>query len=375
MSSGTPWLPSSARPSQRGLEGLGSDLADRCRASIIIVHYNRPQHLERVLRSLQKDGRREYEVIVIDNASRDGSAQHVVSRFPGVRLMRNQANLGFAAANNRAARQALGHYLAFLNPDTEVEPGWLEALIGALQAQPDAGLVTAQVLLMHDANRINACGNDMHLTGFTLCRAMGAERRSSGVLTEVGAVSGAAFAMRRDLYELLDGFDESFFLYMEDSDLSLRARLAGYHCLSVPSSLVYHDYQLCFGPQKTYYHERNRYAMLLKTFRWPTLVAMLPALALGELVAWSFVLLYEPGRVGNKLRAYAWIARRWRQLMQDRRQTQVLRRVPDRDLLGLSTYRLDYGQIGNGPVSRMAGLVLDPLFYILRRLVLGVVRW
>jgi GT2 family glycosyltransferase len=375
MSSGIPLLPPSAEPSWQGAEGFVPDPDDHCRASIIIVNYNGGEHLGRVLHSLQEDGRRDYEVIVVDNASRDGSAQHVATNFPWVRLMRNKVNLGFAAANNGAAHQARGDYLAFLNPDTEVEPGWLEALIGALQVQPDVGLVTAQVLLMHDRNRTNTCGNDMHLTGFTLCRALNAARHFGDGLTEVGAVSGAAFAMRRDLYEALGGFDESFFLYMEDSDLSLRARLAGYRCLYVPPSLVYHDYRLCFGPQKTYYHERNRYAMLLKTFRWPTLLTLVPALALGELVAWGFVLLHEPQRLGNKLRAYAWIARRWRQLMQDRQQTQLLRRVSDRDLLRLSTHRLDYGQIGNGPATQMAGLVLDPLFYMLRRLVLGLVRW
>jgi GT2 family glycosyltransferase len=351
------------------------DPDDRRRASVIIVNYNGREHLDRVLRSLQRDGRPDYEVIVVDNASSDGSAQHVAIRFPGVRLMRNNANLGFAAANNRAARQARGDYLAFLNPDTEVEPGWLEALIGALEAQPSAGLVTAQVLLMHDRGRTNTCGNNMHITGFTLCRAMGTPRSSDGTSVVVGAASGAAFAMRRDLYEALGGFDESFFLYMEDSDLSLRARLAGYCCLYVPSSLVYHDYRLCFGPQKTYYQERNRYAMLLKTFRWPSLLALVPALILGEVVAWGFVLLYEPGRLVNKLRAYTWIARHWLQLMQARRQTQLLRRVSDRDLLRLSTHRLDYGQIGNGPVSRIAGLILDPAFYILRSMVLGVVWW
>ncbi|MFN2289663.1 MAG: glycosyltransferase family 2 protein [Anaerolineae bacterium] len=375
MSPVNPQLSSRAEPSQSGLEGLVPNRGHRCRVSIIIVNYNGRQHVDRVLRSLQKDAGRDCEVIVVDNASRDDSAQHVASRFPEVTLICNRANLGFAAANNRAAHQAQGKYLAFLNPDAEVEPGWLEALIAALERQPGVGLVTAQILLMHDANRINACGNDMHLTGFTMCRALGTQRRFDDGLTEIGAVSGAAFVIPHALYEALGGFDESFFLYMEDSDLSLRARLAGYRCLYVPSSRVYHDYQLRFGPGKVYYQERNRYAMLLKTFRWPTLLAMVPSLALGELVAWGFILLYKPQRWCDKLRAYAWLARRWQKLMQDRRQTQRLRRVPDRDLLRLCTYGLDYGQVSGGPLGRMAGLLIDPLFLLLRCLVLAVVRW
>jgi GT2 family glycosyltransferase len=231
------------------------------------------------------------------------------------------------------------------------------------------------VLLMDAPNRINACGNDMHLAGFTLCRGAGARRESYAERSEVGAVSGAAFAMRRELFEVLGGFDESFFLYMEDSDLSLRARLAGYRCLYVPDSVVYHDYRLHFGPQKTYYHERNRYVMMLKAFRWPTLLFMAPALALGEMVAWGFVLLHEPLRLANKLRAYAWIVRRWRQIMRDRQQTQRLRRISDRDLLRWCTHRLDYGQVCSGPLSKIAAWVFDPIFYLLRRLVLGLVQW
>ena len=375
MSPVNPVLSFHAESSQRRWGGFGPNPSQSCRASIIIVNYNSRHHLGRLLRSLQKDVGRDYEVIVVDNASRDGSARYVATRFPAVKLISNKTNLGFPAANNRAACQARGRYLAFLNPDTQVQPGWLEALIAALQGQPGAGLVTAQILLMHDANRINACGNDMHFTGFTLCRAMGTPRRSDDGLTEIAAVSGAAFVIRRELYEALGGFDESFFLYMEDSDLSLRARLAGYRCLYVPSSQVYHDYHLCFGPDKIYHHERNRYTMLLKAFRWPTLLLMVPALALGELVAWGFVLLCEPQRCSDKLRAYAWIARHRQRLVQDRRQTQRLRQVPDRDVLRLCTYRLDYGQVSNGPLARMAALLLDPLFFLLRCLVLAVVRW
>jgi GT2 family glycosyltransferase len=374
MKPSNPLSPSAERAQQEA-RTVSRDSRDRYRATIIIVNYNGRGHLDRAIRSLGEDSRWPYEVILVDNGSSDGSAEYVAARYPEVRLIQSWANLGFGAANNRAASQAKGEYLAFLNPDTEAEPGWLEGLIGALEEKPDAGLVTAQVLLMHDPERINACGNDIHLTGFTLCHGLGTERQFGGAHIEVASVSGAAFAMRRDLFEALGGFDESFFLYMEDTDLSLRARLAGYRCFYIPSSVVYHDYRLCFGPRKTYYQERNRYAMLLKTFHWLTLLLLAPALVLGELVAWGFVLLYEPQRLGNKARAYAWIFRRWRALMQDRQRTQQLRRARDRDLLRVCAYQLDYRQVDDGLRGWVAGLALNPIFYVLHRLVLGAVRW
>jgi GT2 family glycosyltransferase len=299
----------------------------------------------------------------------------VAQRYPEVALLRSEANLGFGPGNNLAARHAAGEYLAFLNPDTEVEPGWLEALIAALETDPTAGLATAKILLIDDAGRINTCGNDMHLTGLTLCRGMGDVRSTYAEPAEVGAVSGAAFAMRRDLFAALGGFDESFFLYVEDSDLSLRARLAGYRCLYVPGSVVYHDYRLHFGPQKTYYQERNRYQMLLKSLRWRSLLLLLPALALAELVTWGFVLLREPRRLAGKLRAYGWILGHWEQIMAQRCRVQALRRVPDRVLLRQTTYCLDYGQVGVGLAARLAQTVFDPLFFLWRQLLLALVRW
>ena len=168
--------------------------------------------------------------------------------------------------------------------------------------------------------------------------------------------------MRRDLFEKLHGFDESFFMYMEDTDLSLRARLAGYKCLYVPNSLVYHAYELHFGPRKTYYQERNRYKMLLKVLHTRTLVALLPALLLAEVVTWGFVILSERRSWTNKLRAYSSIINEWSNLKQLRRQAQILRRVSDCELLAPTNYSLNYEQTGVGVAARVAHLLFDPLF-------------
>ncbi|UCC63064.1 MAG: glycosyltransferase family 2 protein [Anaerolineae bacterium] len=342
--------------------------------SVIVVNHNGRAHLEACLRSLLQDGR-DYEIVLVDNASTDGSVAYVARAFPQVRLIRNETNQGFGRGNNAGARWARGEYLAFLNPDTIVEPEWLEALVRALEADPQAGLATAKILLLADGERINTCGNEVHCTGLTLCRGLGMGRDAFAARSEVGAVSGAAFAVRRQVFEALEGFDEPFFMYLEDTDLSWRARLAGYRCLYVPQSVVYHDYRLRFGPDKTYYLERNRYLMLLKSLRWRTLLVLLPALLLGEVVTWGFMLLRERRRLSNKLRAYAWIARHWDQIMASRRQTQALRRVKDRDLIAGCTHRLAFEQTGDGVIARAVHLVFDPLFFLCKQLALVLIRW
>jgi len=363
-------------PIRRGTEHeLGS--ADKGKApiaSVIIVNYNGREHVGACLHSLLKGGRQRYEVILVDNASTDGSAEYVERAFPQVKVIRNEVNRGFGHGGNVGARWARGKYLAFLNPDTVVEPGWLEALIAALEADPQAGLVTSKILLMSDPKRLNTCGNEVHCTGLTLCRGMGMTHDKFADLTEVSAVSGAAFAIRRDLFEALGGFDETFFLYMEDTDLSWRARLAGYRCLYVPQSIVHHDYRLRFGPHKTFLQERNRYLMLLKSLRWRTL-PLLPALLLAEVVTWGFVLLRERRHLTNKLRAYAWIVGHWGQIMESRRRTQELRRARDNDLMARCTYRLAFEQTGGGFIARLAHVVFDPLFFVFHRMALVLVWW
>ncbi len=345
------------------------------RASIIVVAYNGRDDLAQCLRSLQAAGHADDEIIVVDNASSDGSAELVEATFPFVRVVRSATNVGFGQGNNLAARQAQGKVLAFLNPDTVVEPGWLEALIAALDASPRVGLATSKILLREDPEHINTCGGDMHLTGLHLCRGMGQARAELAECATVGAVSGAAFAMRRELFQQLGGFDGSFFLYMEDTDLSWRARLAGYDCLYVPDSVVHHRYTLRFGPDKTYYQERNRYVMLLKGLRWPTLVIMAPALLLAEVVTWGYVLLNDRPHWRNKPRAYGYVLRHWPAVITQRRLVQAQRRATDRDVLRQTTHHLAFEQTGPGPAGAVAHFVFDPLFLLFRALTLAVTRW
>lgn len=344
------------------------------RVSIIIVSYNSAYYLPRCLSSLLGTDYPDFQVIIVDNDSSDGSAELVETSFPQMCLIRSECNCGFGAANNLGATCADGEILAFLNPDAVVQSNWLRPLVQALHTDPRAGLATAKILLMDHPDTINTCGNDVHYTGLTLCRGMGRHWTAFDRLEEVAAVSGAAFVIRHDLFQMLGGFDPDFFLYMEDTDLSLRARLAGWRCLFVPDSVVYHDYQLRFGPNKTYYQERNRYRMLLKVLRGRTLLALLPALLLAEFVAWGHTLLRNPKNWRNKLDAYWWLMSHQKQIIAARTAVQARRQVDDSTLLRLAGHRLDFELIGSDWMSRAAHWVFDPLFRGWRWLVLTALR-
>lgn len=351
---------------------LGAEMP--LQASLIIVAYNAQAYLERCLSAVFEMSGISCEVILVDNASSDGSAELVAQKFPQVRLIQNENNLGFGGGNNLGAQSATGNYLVFLNPDTIVKPGWLVFLIEALEDDSRAGLATSKILLLNDPERINTCGNSIHLTGLTLCRGLRRPKNTFNQRESVAAVSGAAFAIRRELFERLGGFDEDFFLYMEDTDLSWRARLAGWDCLYVPESIVLHDYRLRITPLKVFYQERNRYLMLLKSFKWGTLIFLLPTLLLAEVITWGFVIWGDRARLGNKIRAYGWIARHWSSVWQKRRATQRLRRIDDRELVQAMVSRLDFEQVEH-PMVRLAHLIFDLPFGVLKRITLALIWW
>jgi GT2 family glycosyltransferase len=342
-------------------------------ASVITVNTNERHRLEVYLPTAFAC-RGNFEVIISDNGSTDGSLEFLQETFPQVRVYRNGRNVGFAAANNRAAEIAGNEILVFVNPDTSVDPEWLRHLLLPFE-DPEVGLTTSKILLMTNPEKINTCGNTMHISGLTLCRGMGRPKRLYDTTDEVDAVSGAAFGIRREIFELLSGFDEDFFLYMEETDLSLRARLAGWKCRYVPESILLHDYSLRFGLNKVFYQERNRYLMLLKCLKWRTLFVLLPTFILAEVVTWGFVLIRDRVHWRNKLRAYRWIAANWSTVIAKRRTTQQLRRVTDRELLERAGVKLDFGQVTNSLVANLAHAVFTPLFFAIKSLVRIIVWW
>ncbi len=343
--------------------------------SIIVVAYNHARYLPACLATALHQPALPCELVLVDNASSDGGAAHLAQHYPSLRIIHSPTNLGFAGGCNLGARHARGQWLVFLNPDTLAAPGWLAALIAPLIDTPAIGMTTARLLLASDPARLNACGNDLHLSGLTLCRGL---YRPADTWTRphpVSAVSGAACAISRDLFARLGGFDEQFFTYMEDTDLSLRVRLAGYQCQCIPAARIYHAYTLRFGPHKTYYQERNRMLLLLKHLRWRTLLLLLPALLLAEGLVWGFVLLREAHRWPNKARAYLWLVRHWRSITAARRHTARIRRVADADLLAQHPCRLDLRQISDTLPMRVAERLINACFCLWQRLTLHLLRW
>jgi GT2 family glycosyltransferase len=307
--------------------------------SVIIVTHNSSGYIVQCLRSLQDDVELGLaEIILYDNNSVDNTPDVISNEFPGVKLLRSDKNIGFAAANNAAVQQANGDILVFLNPDTIVTADWLQLLLSVLQSEATIGAVTPTVVYAQTPDIIQARGNEIHLSGITYCRDLG-QPISSGINLEVGAVSGAAFAIRKELFNRLGGFEVEFFMYFEDTDLSLKLRCAGYKCVLATDSVVQHCYEPRFTSQKIYFLERNRYLSLFTLLPWQILLVAFPSLLFIELAVWLFCILKGKSAIGSKMRAWRHVVRHWPWIYR-RRQKYAMNCAEVRFMLGAFSPRL-----------------------------------
>jgi GT2 family glycosyltransferase len=269
-------------------------------ASIVIVTYNHQKYLDNCIRSVQQQ---EYphEIIIVDNGSEDNTVDFVTSNFPDIRLIRNK-NTGYGAGNNIGVTHSSGEYVVILNPDTITEKNWLRELITPIQTDPD--IITTPKILLFDGSAINTCGNINHITGLTFTRGLYAHPQSHDQKEEVSGISGACFAMRRDAFIRIGGFDERFFLYNEDSEFSWRAHLFQIPVLYIPSSIIYHDYSLSVSPQKMYHLEKGRYLILKTYLSRKMIVVFLPSLIIAEILTLGYAARFGLKGISLKVRVF-----------------------------------------------------------------------
>jgi GT2 family glycosyltransferase len=237
-------------------------------ASVIIPNWNGIQHLPVCLDALRAQTYGHIEVILVDNASSDGSQQLVADQYPEVRLLALDRNLGLTGGNNAGFRAARGEVLVSLNNDTEADPRFVEALIAALVEHPEAGMAAAKMLLFDRRDTIHSAGDGYGLDGIPFNR--GVWQRDEGQFDRPGWIfggCGGAVAYRRSMLDEVGLFDESFFMYCEDVDLNWRAQLAGWRCWYTPQAIVYHKLSATGGgPIASFHTGRNTLWVIAKDY-------------------------------------------------------------------------------------------------------------
>jgi GT2 family glycosyltransferase len=300
------------------------------RVTVIVVNWNGKQFLSECLESLRHQSYRNFSTVVVDNGSEDDSVAFIEYHFPELRLIRLSHNTGFAYANNIAMKEADTEYIALLNNDAVADERWLESLVNALDACPEAGMAGSKMLFYDAKHIIDRVGDAYSTAGTGLLRGRGMSSESYDKPEKIfGACAGAAL-YRTDMLGDVGLFDEDFFLLYEDVDLSFRAQLKGYECLYVPDAIVYHKASATIvhdSPTSVYYSHRN--------LEWTYLGNMPTSLIFKSLILHivydlaSFLYFLSCGRGKEFVRAKTDAFKGFKAVMNKRRKTQSERRVTD----------------------------------------------
>jgi N-acetylglucosaminyl-diphospho-decaprenol L-rhamnosyltransferase len=334
------------------------------RLSVVVVTHNSRAAVSAGLPALHEQLGAGDELVVVDNASADGTLDVVRAIAPGATVVPTGRNAGFAAAANAGARAASGDVLVFLNPDATPAPGFVDAIRTPHGWDAWMGLVTAE-----NGRIVNTNGGVLHFTGIAWAGEAGAPA-PGGVdgPRETAFLSGACLALPRGDFERVGGFAADYFMYHEDVDLSLRLRLAGGRLGVEPDAVVDHDYEFAKGAAKWRLLERNRWATIIRCYPRRLLLLLAPALLATELALLPAAA--AGGWLPQKLAAVADTLRALPRLMRERRAVQATRTISCRQFAAWLTPDLDSPFLGRA--SRLGPLRLALRAYW--RLVLGAVR-
>lgn len=243
--------------------------------SIIILNHNGKRFLENCLPSVLQTKYDNFEVIVVDNASIDGSLELLkfFSSHHRIQVIENKVNTGYAGGNNKGISLARGDYVVFLNNDTVVESEWLLELVKTMESDISIGAAQSKLLLLDSPGYLDCAGNFLNLYGDTFARGLGEEDVDKYKSGDIFSCKGASMIVRRCVLDEIGIFDSDYFAYYEDTDLCWRMQLAGYNIVFVPSSVVHHKGSGSIptvGPSSVFFRiylmKRNRIALLLKNY-------------------------------------------------------------------------------------------------------------
>jgi hypothetical protein len=335
--------------------------------AVVVVTYQSGEHLRPLAEALVPQLGEADELVIVDNASGDGTAELARSLGERVRVVESGANLGFAGGCHLGAEATSAPLLLFLNPDSQPAADCLERLRAPGARRPEWGAWQAAVML--PGERINTSGGVVHFLGIGW--AGDCERPASALPaqeSEVAFPSGAAMVVRRDAWDELGGLDREYFMYGEDLDLGLRLWLAGHGVGLVPGARVLHSYEFDKGQGKWFWLERNRWRTVLSVYPGALLALVLPALLAAELGLLAIAA--RDGWLAAKLRAQAAGLAQLPGTLARRRRVQATRQIGAGEFARRLTSSLDSPYLGGIADTPLAALQAAYWRAVLR--VLGV---
>ncbi len=269
------------------------------KVTVIVVTWNQRAFLEECLRSLRTQTFQDFELVVVDNGASDGTANFLGSLADQqLRVLSNEANRGFCAANNQGIAAARGEFVALLNDDATAQPGWLAAMLEAVGSDPTVGMVASKIVTYGNPQVIDKVGHLIFLDGQNRGRGTGViDQGQFDNIRETAWPDGCAALYRATMLDQIGGFDEDFFAYADDAELGLRARIAGWRAVFAPNAVVRHRVGSSLGQyslERLFLIERNRIWLAAKLFPLPLLL-LNPAISAVRWVAYGVFALLGRG--------------------------------------------------------------------------------
>jgi len=313
--------------------------------TVVIPHLKGREMLRRCLEAVLQTRGSDFEILVVDDGSTDGSSEMVGRNFPDVRLVRNKTTLGFAAACNAGIRASQGRYVALLNDDAMVTPGWLAPLVHALESDSSVAAVQPKILSLHDPARFDysgGAGGEMDIYGYPFVRGRLFEtiEEDTGQYDSIRPcfwATGAAVIFRCSALDQVGLFEERFFAHMEEIDLCWRLHWAGYTVLAVPEAVVHHQTAGTLATdslRKMMLNHRNSLLMLLRNHTLSALLWVLPMRLLLEVatVMWALVK-GRPGRAWAVFAGLIGAVCNWSCVVEGRQAVRAVSRISEGVLL------------------------------------------
>ncbi len=268
--------------------------------SVVIPNFNGIAFLDSVLASLEGQTLSNFEVILVDNGSTDGSCSFVTANYPWVHLIELSENFGFCGAVNAGIRAAKAPYVLLLNNDTEVKEDFVEEMLAAIRRHKNAFSCGARMVQYHDRDRLDDVGNYYCALGWSFARGRGKDIHAYETEDKIFSACAGAAIYRKKIIEKIGYFDEEHFAYLEDTDIGYRARIYGYENWYAPKAIVYHVGSGTSGSRynqfKTRYSSRNNIYLIYKNMPLLQIILNLPFLAAGFLIKFLFFAIKGMGK-------------------------------------------------------------------------------
>ena len=301
--------------------------------SIVILNYNAGELLEKCISSVMKSNYKNFEIILVDNASKDESHKECKNKFPKIKLIENNENLGYCEGNNIGLKQVDGKYCIILNPDTEVESNWINEFLREYKNHGE-GLYQPKLLATSDKTRINSGGNMMNIFGFGYSLGKGKkDSEEFNKFKSINYASGACLFTSKKILDKIGFFDPYLFAYHDDLELGWRAAELGIKSFYAPSIVVYHTESFSFkwSPIKFYLLERNRWYCILTHYSKSTFYKILPGLMIIEIMIFFFFL--SKGMIKEKIKASKEIIKNYKNIKKKYEELESKKIISDKQII------------------------------------------